>query len=190
MQGAPIAPAIGATEDAASERAARSGGSADASPSRTKLVAVLGYSTGRGEGLHPICAARLEAAERPAEGAEVVLLSGWSRRRHRPSEAELMRAAWRGPAVRLVADGDARTTAGNARAVAAAARHIGADEVVLVTSSWHARRARLLVQAAIGPDVRLTVATPARTRPPYLIGRELAWLPVSLASRRLARRRR
>ena len=66
-----------------------------------------------------------------------------------------MRQAWRGPAVRLVADGDARTTAGNARAVAAAARHIGADEVVIVTSSWHARRARLLVQAALDPNVRL-----------------------------------
>ena len=63
-----------------------------------------------------------------------------------------MRQAWRGPAVRLVADGDARTTAGNARAVAAAARHIGADEVVIVTSSWHARRARLLVEAALDPE--------------------------------------
>jgi hypothetical protein len=156
----------------------------------TRLVAVLGYSTWRGEGLHPICAARLKAAEHPAEGADLVLLSGWSRRRHRPAEAELMRAAWQGPDVRLVADGDARTTAGNARAVAAAARHIGADEVVLVTSSWHARRARLLVRAALDPDVRLAVATPTRTRPPHLIGRELAWLPVSLAARRLARRRR
>ena len=155
-----------------------------------RLVAVLGYSTGRHEGLHPICAARLEAAEGPAEEADVVLLSGWSRRRHRPSEAELMRKAWRGPAVRLVADGDARTTAGNARAVAAAARHIGADEVVIVTSSWHARRARLLVQAALDPSVRLAVATPARTRPPHLIGRELAVLPASLVARSLARRRR
>ena len=155
-----------------------------------RLVAVLGYSTWRGDGLHPICEARLQAAERPAEGAEAVLFSGWSRRRHRPSEAELMKAAWRGPAVRLVADGDARTTAGNARAVAAAARHVGADEVVIVTSSWHARRARLLVQAALDPDVRLLVATPGRTRPPHLIGRELAWLPVSLVSRGLARRRR
>jgi len=156
----------------------------------TRLVAVLGYSTRRGQGLHPICSARLEAAERVAEGAEAVLLSGWSRRRHRPSEAALMEAAWRGPAVRLVADGDARTTAGNARAVAAAARHIGADEVVLVTSSWHARRARLLVEAALDPGVRLAIATPARTRPPHLIGRELAWLPVSLVARAVARRRR
>jgi hypothetical protein len=72
-----------------------------------RLVAVLGYSAWRGNGLHPICAARLTAAERPAEEADAVLLSGWSRHRHRPSEAELMKAAWRGPAVRLIADGDA-----------------------------------------------------------------------------------
>jgi uncharacterized SAM-binding protein YcdF (DUF218 family) len=155
----------------------------------TRLVAVLGYSTGRDDGLHPICAARLVAAEGPAEGADLVLLSGFSRRRHRPSEAELMREAWRGPAVRLVADGDARTTAGNARAVAAAARHIGADEVVIVTSSWHARRARLLVRAALDPDVRLFVATPGRTRPPHLIGRELASLLPSRAYLALRRGR-
>ena len=47
---------------------------------------------------------------------------------------------------------------------------------MIVTSSWHARRARLLVQAALDPDVRLSVATPGRTRPPHLIGRELASL--------------
>lgn len=142
----------------------------------TRLVAVLGYSTRRVSGLHPVCAARLEAAERVAEGAEAVLLSGWSRRRHGQSEAELMREAWRGPDVRLVADGDARTTAGNARAVAAAARELGADEVVVVTSSWHARRARLLVRAALGPDVVLEVVTPVPTRAPHLVGRELACL--------------
>jgi uncharacterized SAM-binding protein YcdF (DUF218 family) len=154
-----------------------------------RLVAVLGYSAWRGNGLHPICAARLTAAERPAEEADAVLLSGWSRHRHRPSEAELMKAAWRGPAVRLIADGDARTTAGNARSVAAAAREIGADEVVIVTSSWHARRARLLVRAALGPNVRLFVATPGRTRPPHLIGRELASLLPSRAYLALKRDR-
>jgi uncharacterized SAM-binding protein YcdF (DUF218 family) len=157
-------------------RDARPGGSTDASPGRTRLVAVLGYSTRRSDGLHPICAARLEAAERAAEGAEAVLLSGWSRRRHRPSEAELMRDAWQGPAVRLVADGDARTTAGNAHAVAAAARELDADEVVLVTSSWHARRARLLVRAALGPNVSVQVVTPAPDRRLHLVGRELACL--------------
>ncbi|MEO5575335.1 MAG: YdcF family protein [Gaiellaceae bacterium] len=142
----------------------------------TRLVAVLGYSTRRGDGLHPVCAARLAAAERAADDADAVLFSGWSRRRHRPSEAELMRSAWRGPASRLLADGDARSTFGNARAVAVVAGEVGADEVVLVTSTWHARRARLLVRAALGPDVSLDVVTADRSRPPLLIGRELVCL--------------
>ena len=154
----------------------------------TRLVAVLGYSTLRGADLHPIGAARLEAAERVAGGADAVLLSGWSRRRHRPSEAELMRRAWRGPDVLLLADGDARTTAGNARAVAAAARERGADEVVLVTSSWHARRARLLLRALLPPHVLLSVVTTPRTRPPRLIARELATLLPSQLAVRLRRR--
>ena len=154
----------------------------------SKLIAVLGYSSLRGEGLHPIGAARLEAAERVAGDADAVLLSGWSRRRHRPSEAELMRHAWRGPDVPLLADGDARTTAGNARAVAAAARELEADEVVLVTSSWHARRARLLVRALLPPHVRLRVVTTRRTRPPRLIARELATLLPSRLAVRLRRR--
>ena len=142
----------------------------------TRLVAVLGYSTRRGDALHHVCAARLEAAAAAAEGADAVVLSGWSRRRTRPSEAELMREAWRGHDVTLLVDGDARTTGGNVRAIAAAARERGADEVVLVTSSWHARRARLLARAALGPDVRLTVATPPPSRPPRLVARELACL--------------
>ena len=154
----------------------------------TKLVAVLGYSSWRGAALHPIGAARLEAAQRMAEGADAVLLSGWSRRRHRPSEAELMRRAWRGPEMPLLADGDARTTAGNARAVAAAAVELDADEVVLVTSSWHARRARLLVRALLPAHVRLSVVTTPRTRPPRLIARELATLLPSRLAVRLRRR--
>jgi hypothetical protein len=153
----------------------------------TRLVAVLGYSTRRGEDIHPICAARLEAAAPVAEGADAVLLSGWSRRRHRPSEAELMRAAWRGPAVPLLADGDARTTAGNARAVAAAARDLGADEVVVVTSSWHARRARLLIRAELGSDVALRMVTPSGARPAHLVGRELACLIPAAGSLALGR---
>ena len=153
-----------------------------------RLVAVLGYSTWRGHGLDPICAARLDVACALAAEGDTVLLSGWSRRRHRPSEAALMREAWRGPDVRLLADGDARTTAGNARAVAAAAKEVGADEVVLVTSSWHARRARLLVRALLPSDVRLRVATTSRTRPPRLIARELATLLPSRLAVRLKRR--
>lgn len=154
----------------------------------TRLVAVLGYSRRRDRELHPICAARLRTAEAAAVDADAVLLSGWSRRRERPAEAELMRDAWSGPEVRLLADADARTTPGNARAVAAAARELGADEVVAVTSSWHAPRARLLLRRELGPGIRLEVLTPARTRPPYLLGRELVCFAANALSRARPRR--
>ena len=99
-----------------------------------------------------------------------------------------MRDAWRGPDVPLVVDGDARTTLGNARAVAAAATELGATEVVLVTSSWHAWRARLLVRAALRPDVRLEVLTPKRSRPLHLVGREVACLAALPLQRARAKR--
>lgn len=150
-----------------------------------RLVAVLGYSRRRGRGLHPICAARLAAAEQVAEGAEAVLLSGWARRAGSTSEAALMKQAWAGPPVRLIADGDARSTRGNARAVAEAARGTGATHVTLVTSSWHRRRARLLVSAALGPEIRLDVVSPPTTRPLHLLGRELACLAGLSLVRRL-----
>lgn len=155
----------------------------------SRLVAVLGYSTRRGNGLHPICAERIAAAELAAEDADAVLLSGWSRRLHRPTEAELMRDAWRGPDVPLLVDGDARSTVGNVRAVAAAARELGATEVVLVTSAWHARRARLLARAVLGHDVSLQIETAPPSRPLRLVARELACLPPALALRALGRRR-
>ena len=93
-----------------------------------------------------------------------------------------MVAAWRGPDVPLLAD-DARTTVGNARAVAATARELGADEVVVVTSSWHRLRARMLLRAALGPDVKLELVSPATTHRPLQLGREaacIAFLPVQL----------
>jgi uncharacterized SAM-binding protein YcdF (DUF218 family) len=150
---------------------------------------VLGYSGWLHRSLHPICAARLDTAERVAAGADAVLFSGWARLPSRETEAALMQTAWRGPDVPLLADGDARTTVGNARAVAAAARELGADEVVVVTSSWHRLRARLLLRAALGPDVKLELVSPDRTRRPLLVGREavcVALLPLQL---RAVRRR-
>ena len=99
-----------------------------------------------------------------------------------------MQRAWRGPDLPLVVDGDARTTLGNARAVAAVATELGATEVLLVTSSWHVRRARLLVRAALGPDVKLEVVTPARSRPLYLVGREVVCLAALPLQRARARR--
>ena len=101
-----------------------------------RLVAVLGYSGRRKRELHAICEARVRHAE--TLEADAVLLCG---------EAELMQGAWRGGEV--VLDPRARNTRENARAVAEAARRLEADEVVVVTSAWHAFRARALVRAAL-----------------------------------------
>lgn len=129
-----------------------------------RLVAVLGYSNGVAA-LHEVCAARLQRAEEEARAGDVVLLTGWSRRRGKRTEAELMAEAWRGPHVELVVAGDARTTYGNAVATRNAALSARVEEVVLVTSVWHARRAAVLVAAALrGTGIRLSLA-PAEGRP-------------------------
>ena len=102
-------------------------------PGGGRVLAVLGYSGGRGARLHPVCAERLAHAERLAPGARAIILSGGARRSGSP-EAELMRAAWAGPAVRLICDPEARSTADNAVNIAAAVRALGAEELVVVTS--------------------------------------------------------
>lgn len=160
--------------------------------SETRLIAVLGYSTGRDHGgLHAVCAARLARAAEEATADDAVLLTGWSRRRRRPSEAELMAEAWRGQARALQLDSGARTTSGNARAVASAATRVGATEVVVVTSGWHGRRAAALVRAAVkerGLDVRVA-ATDERGRIRDR-ARELAcWMVVPIQSARAGRTR-
>jgi len=144
-----------------------------------RLVAVLGYSGFRGRGLHAICLARLRHAEALARDDDTVLLSG---------EAELMRGA--SSRADVVVDPDARNTRDNARGVAAAARELGADEVVVVTSSWHAPRARALVRAATGPEIPVTSSSPPGRAPVRLALRELGCLAVlPLHARALARAR-
>lgn len=136
-----------------------------------RLVAVLGYSPRRASGLHDICAQRLRHAE--SLDADAVLLSG---------EAELMRPAWRGPEVQFASDGAARNTRENAVGVAEAARRLGADEVVVVTSRWHAFRARSLVRSLL-PGVRVSSSSPPGRPPLALLAREagcLALLPYQL----------
>jgi uncharacterized SAM-binding protein YcdF (DUF218 family) len=107
-----------------------------------RVVVVLGYSVGRSGELHPVCAARLEAAAALTTGGDVVVLSGWARGRHAHSEAELMAEAWSAPVAELVVDPDARTTVGNAANALNDVLRVGAREVVVVTSSWHAARAK------------------------------------------------
>jgi len=125
----------------------------------TRVVAVFGYSDGT-PGLHPVCAARLELAHAIARPEDVVLLSGWSRTGRSETEADVMAHAWRGPSGRVLLDRGARTTAGNAIGIARVARALEAEEVVLVTSSWHGRRARTLTRAALaGTPLRVELAT-------------------------------
>jgi len=149
-----------------------------------RLVAVLGYSGRRKRELHAVCEARVRHAE--TLEADAVLLSG---------EAELMHGAWRGREVEL--DPRARNTRENARGVAEAARRLEADEVVVVTSAWHAFRARTLVRAALrDPTVKVTSSSPPGPRPARLLARELvclAGLPLQLlavqrADQRVGRR--
>jgi uncharacterized SAM-binding protein YcdF (DUF218 family) len=108
---------------------------------RPRVVVVLGYSNGRGD-LHPVCAARLDRAGEVATPDDVVVLSGWARVPGASSEAELMRAAWRGSAREVVVDPDARTTVENLANALNDVLRVGAREVVVVTSSWHAPRAK------------------------------------------------
>lgn len=125
-----------------------------------RLVAVLGYSDGSGTRLHEVCAARLARAADVAGPEDVVLLSGWARRGAASTEADLMARAWSGPARRVLLDRGASTTVRNAIGVARAARSLDADEVVVVTSSWHGRRAGVLARAALaGSPARLRVVT-------------------------------
>jgi hypothetical protein len=131
-----------------------------------RLVAVLGYSRRRFDGIHDICADRVRHAE--ALEADAVLLSG---------ESELMRSAWSGSEVPLLFDAKARNTRQNAAGIAEAARELGAHEVVVVTSRWHAFRARTLVRAALrDPHVPVRSSSPPGRPPLALLARELACL--------------
>ena len=157
----------------------------DTEPKR--LVAVFGFSARGVDGLHPLCLVRLRHAEELADGAEAVVLSGWSRQ-GTVGEAELMRDAWEGPDVRLVCDTTARNTMQNAVGVAELARELDVDEVVVVTSQWHAPRARALVRAALG-DAAISVRTssPRAGTHPLLLTRELVCLAALPYQRRRVR---
>jgi uncharacterized SAM-binding protein YcdF (DUF218 family) len=158
--------------------------------SRLRLIAVLGYSEGRTDHLHPICAARVAHAAAIAGDGDVVVLSGWARVNGSRSEATLMSEAWRGAAQRIIVDDAARTTVENALHVARIARRLSPAELVVVTSRWHARRATAAFRWLLrGSGIRVAASSPPeRSRRAEL--RELGlWplLPGQLA--RAARRR-
>jgi uncharacterized SAM-binding protein YcdF (DUF218 family) len=141
------------------------------------IVVVLGYSERRSEGLHPICAARVEAAAGLAHGDRTVVLSGWSRRPGRAAEAELMRQAWAACPKAVICDEEARVTAETAAYVAALAKSLGVREVVAVTSWWHRPRTALLFRSLL-PDVRVEVVGARTPWSAKLLLRELGALPL------------
>lgn len=149
----------------------------------TRLVAVFGYSgTPATDDLHPVCRARLAHAEGLARPGDTVLLTGWARDGKGESEAQLMAAAWSQRTQRRLVDHGARSTLGNAISVGRAARQLGAHEIVVVTSGWHARRAGVLVRAALaGTGAIVRVEGTAETATPHTGLRELAaWAFVPL----------
>ena len=159
-------------------------------PGRRVLV-VLGYSDeGSGE-LHPVCRARLEHAARIARPDDVVVLSGWARVPHSPSEASLMHAAWSGRAGSVVVDEDARTTAENAANAVGDVLAAGASRVVVVTSDWHAARARAAFRWLLrGTGIRIAVEAVPRAGSRRDRLRELPLWPLLPAQLRRARRPR
>ena len=157
----------------------------------TRLVAVLGYSDRGAPGLHPVCATRLARAEREASPHDVVLFSGWDRHRGASAEADLMAQSWKTPVRARIVDRSARTTLGNAIGVGRATRRLDANEVVIVTSSWHARRAGVLVRASIlGSGATLTVVrTDEPTTPRHGLRELVAWVAVPVLALVAARTR-
>jgi DUF218 domain-containing protein len=126
-----------------------------------RVVVVLGYSDGASGQLHPVCAARLELAAEMTTEDDVVVLSGWARVPDTHSEAELMRAAWRGQAREVVVDPDARTTVDNMANAMNDVLRVGAKEVLVVTSAWHAPRAKAALRWLLrSTGIRVRAASP------------------------------
>jgi uncharacterized SAM-binding protein YcdF (DUF218 family) len=155
-----------------------------------RVVVVLGYSSRGQSELHPLCRARLECAAQLTTADDVVVLSGWSRDGRAQPEAELMRAAWAGPARRVVVDPDARTTAENAVNAVDDILGSGAREVVVVTSRWHAARARGAFKLALlGRRARVRVVSPPGRGRRRTRLRELSLWPLLPFQLAVARRR-
>ena len=74
--------------------------------------------------------------------AEIVVFSGWSPTRG-PSEAEQMRDAWRGPAVELVVEPTAASTAENAARTLPLLLERGVGAAIVVCAPPHLPRTRL-----------------------------------------------
>jgi uncharacterized SAM-binding protein YcdF (DUF218 family) len=128
-------------------------------------------------------AGRVAAALDP----ELVVLTGWSSSGG-PSEAEQMKDAWSGPAVELLVEPTARSTAENASRSLSLLVERGIRAAVVVCAPVHLLRARLLfgrLYRERGVEVRFHLAS---VRPSLrAVVWELAALPLVPAQLRLAR---
>jgi uncharacterized SAM-binding protein YcdF (DUF218 family) len=166
--------------------------------SEKTAIVVPGHGWRDLDGVHRIsrrCLRLVREAELLASntGAEVVVFSGWSSTGG-PSEAEQMRDAWGGPAVDLVVEPTARSTAENAARTLPLLLERAVGNALVVCAPWHLLRARLLfsgIYRGSGLDVAFRVARQSPTL------RSIAWeigaLPffpvqVLLARAELARR--
>lgn len=143
-----------------------------------RVLVVLGYSDGGAGTIHPVCTARVARAAEIATADDVVVLSGWARVPGTRSEAELMAAAWAGSARDVVVDPDAQTTVGNAWNALDDIRRVGTREVIVVTSRWHAARAKAAFRLLLrGTGIHVTAVSPSG---PWHVRAALRELPLWL----------
>lgn len=159
---------------------------------RSRVIVVLGYSDGgRGE-LHPIAAARLRHAAEISTRHDVVVLSGWARVSGTRPEAELMAEAWSGAARDVIVDPDARTTVGNAANALDDVRRVAPTQVLVVTSGWHAPRAKVIFAWQLRKSpVEVVTSSPVEPRNIRALIHEIprwAILPAQLLNAATARR--
>jgi uncharacterized SAM-binding protein YcdF (DUF218 family) len=155
-------------------------------------IVVLGHGFAGRDGSYRISrGCRRLVAEAQALAARVapdaVVFTGWAPEGG-PSEAEQMRALWRGPAVELVVEETASTTAENATRTLPLLLERGIREAIVVCAPVHLPRARWIFRVVYGAyaiETRFRVARVAPT--PGALAWELGALTVVPRQLRIAR---
>jgi uncharacterized SAM-binding protein YcdF (DUF218 family) len=158
-------------------------------------IVVPGHGRLDSDGIHRVSARCLrlvhEAELLASDGeADIVVFTGWSPDGGR-SEAEQMRAAWRGASVELVVETTARNTAENAARTLPLLQERGVARAVVLTAPAHALRTRLLFRRIYrNSGVELAFRSPPLAPTVRSIAWELGALPFVPAQLRSARAER